>query len=86
MILLRTAPARHALPAHLGRDGLRRVRVSTVGALVKGWVDSNKENHRCYGYWEKVIATAAKSVCDDRTVREARAEYYTLTGEVSGRH
>ena len=45
------------------------------------WVDSNKENHRRDGYWKKVTATAAKSDCDERTVREARAEYYTLTGK-----
>jgi len=44
------------------------------------WVDSNKENHRRDGYWKKVTATAVKSDCDDRTVREARAEFYTLTG------
>jgi len=48
------------------------------------WVDSNKENHRRDGYWKKVTATAAKSDCDDRTVREARAEYYTLTGQGVG--
>jgi hypothetical protein len=48
------------------------------------WVDSNKENHRRDGYWKKVTATAAKSDCDDRTVREARAEYYTLTGKGVG--
>ena len=48
------------------------------------WVDSNKENHRRDGYWKKVTATAAKSDCDERTVREARAEYYTLTGRGVG--
>jgi len=48
------------------------------------WVDTNKENHRRDGYWKKVTATAAKSDCDDRTVREARAEYYTLTGRGVG--
>ena len=48
------------------------------------WIDSNKENHRRDGYWKKVTATAAKSDCDDRTVREARAEYYTLTGKGVG--
>ena len=48
------------------------------------WVDSNKENHRRDGSWKKVAATAAKSECDDRTVREARAEYYTLTGRGVG--
>ena len=48
------------------------------------WIDSNKENHRRDGYWKKVTATAAKSDCDDRTVREARAEYYALTGKGVG--
>jgi len=48
------------------------------------WVDSNKESHRRDGYWQKVTATAAKADCDDRTVREARAEYYTLTGRGVG--
>ena len=45
------------------------------------WVDSNKENHRRDGAWKKVKATTAKSDCDDRRMREARAEYYTLTGQ-----
>jgi hypothetical protein len=48
------------------------------------WIDSNKENHRRDGYWKKVTATAAKADCEDRTVREARAEYYTLTGQGVG--
>lgn len=48
------------------------------------WVDSNKENHRRDVYWKKVAATAAKSDCTDRAVREARAEYYTLTGKGVG--
>jgi hypothetical protein len=48
------------------------------------WVDSNKENHRRDGYWKKFTATAAKADCDDRRVREARAEYYTLTGKGVG--
>src|SRR2546429_5141143 len=48
------------------------------------WVDSNKENHRRDGYWKKVTATAVKADCDDRTVREARAEYYALTGKGVG--
>ena len=48
------------------------------------WVDSNRENHRRDGYWKKFTATAAKSDCDDRRVREARAEYYELTGKGAG--
>jgi hypothetical protein len=45
------------------------------------WVDTNKDNHRRDVAWKKVKATTAKSDCDDRRVREARAEYYTLTGQ-----
>ena len=36
------------------------------------WIDSHKESHRRDGDWKKATATAAKSDCDDRTVREAR--------------
>ena len=45
------------------------------------WVDTNKDSHRRDVAWKKVKATRAKSDCDDRRVREARAEYYTLTGQ-----
>jgi hypothetical protein len=45
------------------------------------WVDTNKDSHRRDVAWKKVKATTAKSDCDDRRVREARAEYYTLTGQ-----
>jgi hypothetical protein len=48
------------------------------------WVDSSKVNHRRDGYWKKVTSTVAKSDCDDRRVREARAEYYELTGKGVG--
>ena len=48
------------------------------------WIDTNKDSHRRDVAWKKVTATAAKSDCDDRTVREARAEYYTLTGRGVG--
>ena len=48
------------------------------------WIDTNKDSHRRDVAWKKVTATAAKSDCDDRTVREARAEYYTLTGQGVG--
>ncbi len=47
------------------------------------WID-RKENHRRDVGWKKVNATAAKSECDDRRVREARAEYDTLTGKGVG--
>ena len=36
------------------------------------WIDRHKESHRRDGDWKKATATAAKSDCDDRTVREAR--------------
>ena len=36
------------------------------------WIDSYKESHRRDGDWKKATAIAAKSDCDDRTVREAR--------------
>ena len=45
------------------------------------WIDTNKHRHRRDVAWGKVNATTAKSDCDDRRVREARAEYYTLTGQ-----
>ena len=48
------------------------------------WIDTNKDSHRRDVAWTKVIATAAKSDCDDRMGREARAEYYTLTGRGVG--
>jgi hypothetical protein len=48
------------------------------------WVDNNKESHRRDVAWKKVNATAAKSDCDDRRVREARAEYYELSGKGVG--
>jgi hypothetical protein len=48
------------------------------------WIDTNKDSHRRDVAWKKVTATAAKSDCDDRTVREARAEYHTLTGRGVG--
>jgi hypothetical protein len=44
------------------------------------WVDKNKDNHRRDVAWKKVASTSAKSDCDDRTLSEARAEYYTLIG------
>ena len=45
------------------------------------FVDSNKDRHRREVSWKKVTATAAKSDCDERRVRDARAEYHTLTGK-----
>jgi len=48
------------------------------------WVDKNNDTHRRDVTWKKVNATAAKSECDDRRVREARAEYSTLTGKGVG--
>ena len=48
------------------------------------WIDTNKDSHRREVSWKKVIAGTAKSDCDDRRVREARAEYSTLTGRGVG--
>ena len=48
------------------------------------WIDTNKDSHRRDVAWKKVNAATAKSDCDDRRVREARAEYYTLTGQGIG--
>ena len=48
------------------------------------WIDNTKETHRRDVAWKKVNATAAKSDCDDSRVREARAEYYTLSGKGIG--
>ena len=45
------------------------------------WVDSNKVDHRRDVAWKKVVATAAKSDCQERSVSEARAEYDALTGQ-----
>ncbi len=48
------------------------------------WIDTNKNSHRRDVAWRKVNAATAKSDCDDRRVREAQAEYYTLTGQGVG--
>ena len=48
------------------------------------WIDTNKDSHRRDVAWKKVSAPTTKSDCDDRRVREARAEYYTLTGQGVG--
>jgi hypothetical protein len=48
------------------------------------WIDANKVSHRRDVAWKKVHMTTAKSDCDDRRVREARAEYYSLTGKRVG--
>jgi hypothetical protein len=48
------------------------------------WIDTNKDSHRREVSWKKVIAGTAKSDCDDRRAREARAEYYELTGKGAG--
>jgi hypothetical protein len=48
------------------------------------WIDANKVGHRRDVAWKKVNVTTAKSDCDDRRVREARAEYDALTGKRVG--
>jgi hypothetical protein len=45
------------------------------------WIDTNKVSHRRDVAWKKVTAMTAKRDCDDRRVREARAEYHSLTGK-----
>jgi hypothetical protein len=45
------------------------------------WIDTNKVSHRRDVAWKKVTAMTAKTDCDDRRVREARAEYHSLTGK-----
>jgi hypothetical protein len=45
------------------------------------WIDANKDSHRRDVAWTKVARTAAKSDCEQRSGREARAEYDTLTGK-----
>jgi len=42
------------------------------------WLDSDKVDHRRDVAWKKVVAAAAKSDCQDRSVSEARAEYDAL--------
>jgi len=48
------------------------------------WIDANKDSHRRDVARKKVNVATAKSDCDDRRVREARAEYYSLTGQDVG--
>jgi len=48
------------------------------------WIDTNKASHRRDVAWKKVNSTTAKSDCDDRRLREARSEYYELTGQGVG--
>jgi hypothetical protein len=48
------------------------------------WIDTDKASHRRDVAWKKVNSTTAKSECDDRRVREARSEYYTLAGKGVG--
>jgi len=45
------------------------------------WVESNGTEHRRDVSWKKVATTGAKSDCESRGAREARAEYDTLTGK-----
>ncbi len=48
------------------------------------FVDANKDQHRRHVSWRRVTVLAAQSDCDDRKVREARAEFDTLTGKGVG--
>jgi hypothetical protein len=48
------------------------------------FVDANKDPHRRNVSWKRVTVLAARADCDDRRVREARAEFDTLTGKGIG--
>jgi hypothetical protein len=48
------------------------------------FVDANKDPHRRNVSWKRVTVLAAQSDCDDRKIREARAEFDTLTGKGVG--
>jgi hypothetical protein len=48
------------------------------------FVDANKEQHRRNVSWKRVTVLAARSDCNDRKVREARAEFDMLTGKGVG--
>lgn len=48
------------------------------------FVDANKEPHRRNVSWKRVTVLAARSDCNDRKVREARAEFDMLTGKGVG--
>ncbi len=45
------------------------------------WIDTNKVSHRRDISWKKVTVAAGKSDCDNRRLREARAEYDAQTGK-----
>jgi hypothetical protein len=44
------------------------------------FVDANKDSQRRNVSWKRVTVLAARADCDERRVREARAEFDTLTG------
>jgi len=48
------------------------------------FVDASKDPHRRSVAWKRVTVLADQSDCDDRRVREARAEFDTLTGKGVG--
>jgi len=67
---------------------------STAAGAQGGWVlwehsyevyvDANKDSQRRNVSWKRITVLAARSDCDDRRVREARAEFDTLTGKGIG--
>ena len=48
------------------------------------FVDANKDAQRRNVSWKRVTVLAARADCDDRKVREARAEFDMLTGKGVG--
>jgi len=48
------------------------------------FVDDNKNQQRRSVSWKRVTAVAARTDCDDRRMREARAEFDLLTGKGVG--
>ena len=66
----------------------------TATAAESGWVlwqhayevfvDDNKNQQRRSISWKRVTVVAARTDCDDRRMREARAEFDLLTGKGVG--
>ena len=48
------------------------------------FVDGNENQQRRNVSWKRVTAVAARADCDDRRMREARAEFDLLTGKGVG--
>jgi hypothetical protein len=70
-----------AVRAHPRFDACHRICVVLWAHSYEVWVDENKTEHRREVAWNKMARTAAKSDCESRKMKEARAEYHTLTGK-----